>query len=108
MRTGRKILATVKIVDGEIAIELSDTRYETVKGADGLMYIVERKIKQFADITSEKNSQNDGGGNKALSDKEILDMYRRLDKSGKRIVEKTAAELLREQEKEDKQILKLG
>ena len=29
-------------------------------------------------------------------------MYRRLDKSGKRIVEKTAAELLREQEKEDK------
>lgn len=56
MRTGRKILATVKIVDGEIAIELSDTRYETVKGADGLMYIVERKIKQFADITSEKTS----------------------------------------------------
>ena len=35
-------------------------------------------------------------------------MYRRLGKSGKRIVEKTAAELLREQEKEDKQILKLG
>ena len=40
----------------------------------------------------------------ALSDKEILDMYRRLDKSGKRIVEKTAAELLREQEKEDEQM----
>lgn len=56
MRTGRKIFAVVEIVNGEINVELSDNRYETVKGADGVMYIVERKIKQFADITSEKTS----------------------------------------------------
>lgn len=40
----------------------------------------------------------------ALSDKEILAMYRQLDEVGKRIVEKTMDELLRKQEKEEQQL----
>lgn len=53
MRTGRKIFASVEIINGEIAIDLNDNRYEVVKGADGVTYIVERESKQFIDTMEE-------------------------------------------------------
>lgn len=53
MRTGRKIFASVEIINGEIAINLNDNRYEVVKGADGVTYIVERESKQFIDTMEE-------------------------------------------------------
>ena len=46
MNKGRKIFATVQIVNGEIVIDLGDTaNYMTVKGSDGITFIVERNSK---------------------------------------------------------------
>lgn len=49
MRTGRKIFASIEIINGEITVDLNDNHYEVVKGADGGTYIVERESKQFID-----------------------------------------------------------
>lgn len=51
MNTGRKIFATVQIVNGEIVIDLGDTaNYMTVKGSDGITFIVERNSKEFIEV----------------------------------------------------------
>ena len=51
MNTGRKIFATVQIVNGEIVIDLGDTaNYITVKGSDGITFIVERNSKEFIEV----------------------------------------------------------
>lgn len=51
MNTGRKIFATVQIVEGEIVIDLGDTaNYMTVKGSDGITFIVERNSKEFVEV----------------------------------------------------------
>lgn len=51
MNTGRKIFATVQIVEGEIVIDLGDTsNYMTVKGSDGITFIVERNSKEYVEV----------------------------------------------------------
>lgn len=51
MNTGRKIFATAQIVNGEIVIDLGDTaNYMTVKGSDGITFIVERNSKEFVEV----------------------------------------------------------
>ena len=51
MSTGRKIFATAQIVNGEIVIDLGDTaNYMTVKGSEGIIFIVERNSKEFVEV----------------------------------------------------------
>ena len=51
MSTGRKIFATAQIVNGKIVIDLGDTaNYMTVKGSDGIIFIVERNSKEFVEV----------------------------------------------------------
>lgn len=56
MKTGRKIFATAQIVNGEIVIDLGDTlNYMTVKGSDGITFIVERNSKEFVEVKDGRN-----------------------------------------------------
>lgn len=51
MNKGRKIFATAQNVNGEIVIDLEDTaNYMTVKGSDGITFIVERNSKEFIEV----------------------------------------------------------
>lgn len=55
MSTGRKIFATAQIVNGKIVIDLGDTaNYMTVKGSDGIIFIVERNSKEFVEVKDKR------------------------------------------------------
>lgn len=55
MSTGRKIFATAQIVNGKIVIDLEDTaNYMTVKGSDGIIFIVERNSKEFVEVKDKR------------------------------------------------------
>lgn len=60
MSTGRKIFATAQIVNGKIVIDLGDTaNYMTVKGSDGIIFIVERNSKEFVEVKDKRYEQQD-------------------------------------------------
>ena len=51
MNTGKKIFATIQVINGEIVVDIGNTsKYMAIKFSDGVICIVERKSQEFIEI----------------------------------------------------------
>lgn len=54
MRTGRKIFATISLIDGKIVVDVGNSNYTTITLKDGTVCVVERESQSYFPIEDKK------------------------------------------------------